>query len=316
MNTQTKLRLSAIPLFLLLFHITWAQDNIRELLSDKKKLWKGEQGILVTKSSGAPYRAGQGVVAYYPALQKPRKVALISFYVYDFGKTEYRKTLFGKIANSTQASGASVKNTAMLFYSLWVQAQKASLKATYDIDLVTPDQFTEQQKATYEGYTDQATKIGVMASREDRESSVCEAADGFLPILVGSPGDHKKAEALGLLAKDLGVDAVLVCATEIVSDKKNANLFQLGMYMYGPNPVPRVEGKRYIGFNGAGRQEGNAYELLKLKFGKEGVPFLLMGEKDGSTELLIDGAGELYTEVGNKLFEQLIVEHKCGQEDK
>lgn len=316
MTTRKQTPLFLIPLFLLILNSLQAQDNIRELLADKKKLWKSEQGILVTKSSGAPYRAGQGVVAYYPALQKPKKVALISFYVYDYGKTEYRKVLFGKIANSTQATGTSVKNAAMLFYSQWIQAQQASLKATYDIDLITPDQFTEQQRATYEGYTDQATKIGVMASREDRESSVCEAADGFLPILVGSPGDHKKAEALGLLAKDLGVDAVLVCATEIVSDKKNSNLFQLGMYMYGPNPVPRVEGKRYIGFNGAGRQEGNAYELLKLKFGKEGIPYLLLGKKDESTELLIDGAGELYTEIGNKLFEQLIVEHKCGQEDK
>ena len=54
-----------------------------------KEFSKYEEKINIVKSSGEPYKMGQGQVAYYPALAIPKKVALINFYVYD--QTLYQK---------------------------------------------------------------------------------------------------------------------------------------------------------------------------------------------------------------------------------
>ena len=47
-----------------------AQKTIEDLTKDDKKFWKCWKPVLVTRSSGKPYKQGQGVIAYYPALKK------------------------------------------------------------------------------------------------------------------------------------------------------------------------------------------------------------------------------------------------------
>lgn len=302
---------------------SFSQKRISELTQDMDKFWKGWTPINAHKSSGKPYKAGQGVVAYYPALQVPKKIALISFYVYDFGSAEFHH--FGNYrtlgweqngSKSWQLTEEGAKKVANLFYYSWINEEKKNSLAQ-GVELITPDQFSSQQQTIYNDFQNKVTAFGMWVTQEDNTGTVMETADGFKPILCGAPGDYKGAEALGLLAKDLGVDAVMLVVTEVNSGKEGTALKAVGMYVYGPNPVPREEGKKYIGFNGAGRQEGNVYQLIKIKFaGDKGVLFYITDKKTKETTLDIAGIDKVYSNILGGIFYQLKEVHKCGQAEK
>ena len=56
-----------------------AQETIKGLSNmPAKEFSKYEEKINIVKSSGEPYKMGQGQVAYYPALAIPKKVAVIN----------------------------------------------------------------------------------------------------------------------------------------------------------------------------------------------------------------------------------------------
>lgn len=304
-----------------------AQKSVKELAAlDDKTFWKGAKFINMAGSSGKPYKNGQGVRAYYPALKVPKKIAVVSFYCYDLGTTEsvsfgnYRA--FGWAStkyttwNMTQEATSKVTN---MFYNYWMQTQKENMLKYCGAELITPDQFTPEQQQVYQNFELGKSKVGsvIMAGKETSASTL-EFADGYQPILVFAPGDYKMAESLGLLAKDLNVDAVLVVVTEMRTDKKGSHVAAIGMYMYGPNPVPRREDVKYIGFNGAGRQEGNIYEAQKVAFnGDEGVLFYSVDKKSKQVDYFdFEGLDAVYGKILGGLWYQLVTVRKCGQGDK
>ncbi len=326
MNLSVKyLRLILAVSLLILPRITFAQSNIKELLSlDDKTFWKGFQNIPMAGSSGKPYRNGQGVRAYYPSLPIPKKIALVSFYLFDIGTREsvsfgnYRA--FGWSSTHTKSwnmTEEGAKKLANQFYAYWMETALESFKITGST-LITPDSFTPEQKAAYENFKLEKSKIGsAIMSQSEVNADVIEMADGYLPIIPFAPGDYKMAESIGLLAKELGVDAVLIAATEVRTDKQGSHLSSIGMYMYGPNPVPRKEDVKYFGFNGAGRQEGNVYEVCKVNFNKtDGVLFYGVDRKSGEVNYFdYEGIDQLYGKVLGGLWYQLVTVKKCGQSD-
>lgn len=303
-----------------------AQMNVKQLAAlDDKTFWKGAKFVNMAGSSGKPYKNGQGVRAYYPALKVPKKIAVVSFYCYDLGTTEsvsfgnYRT--FGWAStksttwNMTQEATSKVTN---MFYTYWMQNQKENMLKYCGAELITPDQFTTGQQQVYQNFVLDKSKVGsaIMAGKETNASTL-EFADGYQPILVFAPGDYKMAESLGLLAKDLNVDAVLVVVTEMRTDKKGSHVAAIGMYMYGPNPVPRRDDVKYIGFNGAGRQEGNVYEAQKVAFnGDEGALFYSVDKKTKQVDYFdFEGLDAVYGRILGGLWYQLITVRKCGKED-
>ncbi len=323
---KTNLHFRIFLLLLVMGFNAMAQNTIKELAAlDDKTFWKGAKFVNMAGSSGKPYKNGQGVRAYYPALKVPKKIAVVSFYCYDLGTTEsvsfgnYRA--FGWAStksttwNMTQEATSKVTN---MFYAYWMETQKENMLKYCGAELITPDQFTAEQKNVYKNFQLDKSKVGstIMAGKETSASTL-EFADGYEPILVFAPGDYKMAESLGLLAKDLNVDAVLVVVTEMRTDKKGSHVSAVGMYMYGPNPVPRREDVKYIGFNGAGRQEGNVYEAQKVAFnGDEGVLFYSVNKKTKQVDYFdFEGLDAVYGKVLGGLWYQLVTVKKCGQAD-
>ncbi|MER3463848.1 MAG: hypothetical protein C4329_04955 [Chitinophagaceae bacterium] len=49
------------------------------------------------------------------------------------------------------------------------------------------------------------------------------------------------------MAKDLGVDAVMVVVNELSTEDKKVDFLKFGMHVFGPNPVSKVKGKKYPG---------------------------------------------------------------------
>ncbi|MCF8296974.1 MAG: hypothetical protein K9J13_05445 [Saprospiraceae bacterium] len=202
---------------------------------------------------------------------KPKKVALISFYLYD--------PACGK-SSSTAAVAATGKSKAEVwrtsdalaqihvngFYDNSIESLKAGFKE-YGMELLTPDQFldTEDKKGFYYGFDPESGKkerttarsIGYYVSASISNIKVCPSDKGYRPLFVvnepinasaganfvntGIGGANRKmTSSYGYdLCKELGVDAVVVCYIVTRKPKKKKDDFvvdAVSLYMFGSNP--------------------------------------------------------------------------------
>ncbi len=205
---------------------------------------------------------------------KPKKVALISYYLYDPGK--------GKVKGGTYTGSVSVnvwRTSDFIgqmqvdgFYRNSIDALKSSFKEN-GIDLLTPDEFltTNELKEFYYGFNQESakkekvtiTKRGAagsnaweIASATASTLKIAPTGKGYRNFFVGNEApdesalenyqggiftaNRKLTSNLGHdLCKGLGVDAVVVvyvCTRKVKQTKDDYGVNAVVTMMMGPNP--------------------------------------------------------------------------------
>lgn len=219
-------------------------------------------------SGGSGYSANMDLLK-----TKPKKIALISYYLYDPGKgktkttsTETMVSTSVKVWRTPDATGQAQVNG---FYAKSIDALKASFKEN-GFDLLTPDQFldTEEKIDFYYNFNQESAKKekttinrASMAGFQIAEATastlkVSPSGKGYRSFFVANEGEdesmlsnfqggiftsnRKLTSSLGYdLAKGLGVDAVVVvyiCTRKIKYEKDDFGVNAVVTMMLGPNP--------------------------------------------------------------------------------
>ncbi|MCD4790698.1 MAG: hypothetical protein K8R37_11920 [Bacteroidales bacterium] len=222
-------------------------------------------------AEGRTSKKGGGYSANVDLLDpKPKKVALISFYLYD--------PACGKASKSSTTthvySSASVWTTPQAlaqthidgFYEKSLAPLVAGFKE-YGIDLLTPDQYldTQEKKDFFYGFNQESgkkekttrTQIGYSVAAKGGTLKICPYDEGYRPFFVtneplnesmlanfvntGIGGANRKmTSSLGYdLAKAIDVDAVVVCyivTRKPKSNKEDYVVDAVSLFMFGPNP--------------------------------------------------------------------------------
>jgi ankyrin repeat protein len=220
-------------------------------------------------SGGAGYSANMDLLK-----TKPKKVALISYYLYDPGKGKVRGgTYTGMVSvNVWRTSDFNGQTQVDGFYRNSIDGLKSSFKEN-GIDLLTPDEFldTDEKKDFYYNFNQESakkektsiTKRGAAGSNmwEIAEASVstlkvCPSGKGYRAFFIGNEAadesalenyqggiftaNRKLTSSLGYdLAKGLDVDAVLVvyiCTRKVKQAKDDYGVNAVVTMMMGPNP--------------------------------------------------------------------------------
>ena len=215
-------------------------------------------------NNGGGYSANMDLVN-----PKPKRVALISYYLYDAGNGKATGSTFvGKASVSvwrtTDEAGQTQVNG---FYSKSIDALVASFKEN-GIDLLTPNQFldTKEKSEFYYGFVQESAKkektefrmigkLGTVAEISSLKAS--PSGKGYRPFFIANePADEstpnnfltagifganrKMTSSLGYdLAKGLGVDAVVVIYIGTRQPKERIADYGVNtvvMMMLGPNP--------------------------------------------------------------------------------
>jgi hypothetical protein len=218
---------------------------------------------------------GGGYSANMDLLQtKPKKVALISYYLYDPGKGKVKGGAYTGVVSTEVWRTSDVIGQMQIdgFYNESINSLKSSFKEN-GIDLLTPDEFldTQEKAEFYYGFNQEPAKKEktTITKRGAASSNVWDVAEASVSTLKVSPSgkgyrsffvanegadesalsnfdqgvfsaNRKLTSSLGFdLAKGLGVDAVVVvyiCTRKIKSVKDDYGVNSVVMVMMGPNP--------------------------------------------------------------------------------
>jgi ankyrin repeat protein len=220
-------------------------------------------------NNGGGYSANMDLVN-----PKPKRVALISYYLYDPGNG---KTTGGVYTGSATAAAWRTPDGAGQtqvdgFYSKSIDQLKATFKEN-GIDLLTPQEFldTDEKMDFYFGFEPETAKkektsitvrraagtsISSVASATASTLKICPSGKGFRPFFVANEqpdesalsnfqggvfsANRKLTSSLGYeLAKGLGVDAVVVvyiCTRQPKAGKGDFGVNAVVTMMLGPNP--------------------------------------------------------------------------------
>ncbi|MEO6002518.1 MAG: hypothetical protein ABIZ04_12275 [Opitutus sp.] len=254
---------------------------------------------IMSMGSGSP--KGTGPVPYLPALGgPPKRVALVSFYVWDAGNethSVYNTTMQWSISKTVTGTGRDRVVNAL--YAVAIQPMKDAFAAN-GIQLLTPAEYldTPDKKAAYDSFTlghgALGSTIGFLTKKNRSEPA---AAEGFkllqLPSnnnvkakkfeLAAQGGDGKLFQGLGHdLATLLQVDAVLVVYSPLQAQSKTIDLLGAYAYLFGPNPVPQGNSTLYW----TGHQYSGVYLTMD-------VPLLEIDRKGTETTNSFDDYGTL-----------------------
>jgi hypothetical protein len=273
--------------------------------------------ISMMNGNGTGDSSGRGPRPYYEALGgPPKRVALISFYVWDCGnKKENVYNPVYSYKRTVNVEYQAVDAYANELYDASIAGFKEGF-AAYGMELLTPDEYldTEEKKATYEKFQMDAgggQKFVMLFQKSNADTwRFAGAPEGYrilqLATRMDVKGNHfelsaqgvgvgKLAQSLGHdLAKALGVDAVVIVYNVIQGQKKSIDLLGSYLYMFGPNPIADTGQSLYW----SGHQYAGAY--LRME-----VPFVVT-DKDGKL-VEADYAGyrvvpkALATKVGEEL---------------
>ncbi len=191
--------------------------------------------------AGQPDPAGDGPVPNLTRLSEPpRRIALVSFYLVNSGRSPGSYTV-AKDGVNRFAQGFHEKGIGEL--------QKVF--AANGLEVLVPPHG--------EAYTRHEMKLGAAARdarplmRKMGESAVdgrlvrrSAVAAGYrlLPVHF-APTDPKIGNSLEDLRRELGVDALMVVKHGVRAKSRKIHLEDVQLLIYGPNPVPRAEGRKY-----------------------------------------------------------------------
>jgi hypothetical protein len=215
-------------------------------------------------SMGRGSANGTGPVPYLPALGSlPKRVALVSFYVWDSGNetgSVYNTSI--RWSMSKTVTGTGRERVVNALYAAAVGPMKEAF-AAHGMQLLTPSEFldTPEKKSAYESFVPEHGALGsVMGFLTKKNRSEPAAANEFrllqLPSnnnaknkrfeMAAQGGDGKLFQGLGHdLASALQVDAVLIVYSPLQAQTKTIDLLGAYAYMFGPNPVARGESTLY-----------------------------------------------------------------------
>jgi ankyrin repeat protein len=199
---------------------------------------------------------------------KPKKVALISYYLYDPGSGKTSGSTFAGSATATAWRTSDFTGQSQIdgFYTKSIDALKASFKKN-GIDLLTPTEFLDSQEKQefYYGFNQESAKnektdfsirgkLGTVATLEALK--VSPSGKGYRAFMIANENadesqlenfnggiftaNRKLTSSLGYeLCKGLGVDAVVVvyiCTRKTSVNKDDYGVNAVVTMMLGPNP--------------------------------------------------------------------------------
>jgi len=240
---------------------------------------------------------GTGGVAYMPALgAPPKRVALVSFYVWDCGnsKTRVYHTYSATYRSTREYTVVGVEGIAEVLYVLGIGPLNETF-ARHVMLLLTPGEFldTDAKRSAYQAFEIEQSAMAKFAGHFQKDAPKGIRIDGapaeyrLLKVitnnnaerndfmLAAKGGDGKLFEGLGHhLAGQLGVDAVALFYNVVQGEKERVELLSSYLYLFGPNPVKDASPSRsWSGHQYAGHylkidatimkttKEGNAAEV-------------------------------------------------------
>jgi hypothetical protein len=230
--------------------------------------WKTAKPLMYQNQG---FEDGHGMWAWPPALKNfPKRVGLLTYAVFDPGFLETSVKKYGYMSlKSTEYGQLTTQSTKDLADNLY-KMSLASLKemfSTYGATLLTPDEFikTEEQRKAYEGFSFEEKGLAKLMSGQGN-ASVLANPKGYTMHYADNLTMPDFVQAVGAQAKALDLDAVLVIKVQMGMDGDETVYIQsVSCGLYGPNPVEKIPGKKYVAINAAtGYNPYVVYNAIKM----------------------------------------------------
>ncbi len=234
--------------------------------------WNYSKSVLYERQG---FEDGHGMWVWPPAMKAfPKRVGLLSFMVFDPGFFEvstkrYGGPDIGYKVTSYKGAALKLENTielAEFFYNEALPELKENFKS-FGAELLTPQEFitSETIREAYNNFGFEEKGIGKWMSKEGSYQTIACPAGQRL-YYAESFSTPSFLEAIGPKATELGLDAVCIIKIQMGIDEKGTISIQSINYgLYGPNPVAKVPGKKYVAINPAtGYHDYSVYSAKKL----------------------------------------------------
>lgn len=269
----------AISVYLILISVFSYGQSFNELtdLADKKFSKNIQKDSPLGKEMKMLVRQGK---ISQEDLKPLQRIGVISFYIYDDVWKE--KSGDYLIWNYMTEKGANF--FAQKFHDLGINTLKTTMKIN-GIELLTPNEFLDnpEKKQAYNSFEVKYTGLlkavagfaNAFAAGAGKSEGVSATPYGYRMFAVTQVygQDPKIQRTVGKLAKDLGLDAVLVIQITTVTGSKNTVMKDVQLSMFGPNPEKYDPNEMYPGIMGAGGYwEGKCYGWYIYSLG--GVSFV------------------------------------------
>lgn len=181
------------------------------------------------------------------SIPAPKKVGLISFYLWDVGEIKYN-AMARVYGGSYESKAGLTPKGANHFATKMAEQGVPALKkvfALHGMELLEPVEFVtnEEQKNAYVNFTLPTGKIGgfgkAVSDWASRTPKVSSAAAGYNGIPVHLWMDAHGLRALDELRVLLGLDALVVLGNTSGSNAGGVALSGIYLSMYGINPIPK-----------------------------------------------------------------------------
>lgn len=270
----------------------------KEVGTDPAALVK-DVDLSLANGNGDGMESGRGPRPYLQALGgPPKRVGLVSFYVWDCGNK--RENLYNPVYRY-RFTQTTTDNAASAFASQLADRSVEPLRKTFagfGMTLLTPQEFldTPEKRSAYENFKLESSGMDSLfrwAQNKDQYHGI-GAADGYRLLELTTVGDvrgrhfdlaargvgiSKLAVSLGHdLATSLGLDAVVILYNVVQADSRTISMVGSYMYMFGPNPVPDKGESLYW--------SGHEYSGVQLRYE---VPFVRTTKKGDLESVDYDG---------------------------
>jgi len=184
-----------------------------------------------------PFVDGHG---NYPNLSNakefPKKIALISFYVWDNNIVVTNKSAseFWAETGWVDAVRGNKLSASLMSYSLESIIKRFDSLGT---KIITPENFTQAEKVFYDSINVQYSNSYRRKISDSSNYDMCTASPYKFIKLPGNKIDANFANSFTDLAKALDVDAVLVIENQISSSGLFGLINTISMNLYGFNPI-------------------------------------------------------------------------------
>ncbi len=232
-----------------LFSLSAAPSDVQARVKNLE-YWAGKSR-LEKKMQTLPHLTRNEVRKLKSSIGKPKRVGLVSVYIFDTGSYKYSAMAHTYGGTYAQMSGLSFSG-ANHFATRLAEESVPGLKkafADHGMELLTPTEFVKTEEQ-FNALNDFKLKQGRMAKVTKRLVSFFEknpkmsaAANGFPYIPANVFVDAQSKGSLEELRKALGLDAIAVLSHNTVSSKKNIGHIKIELNLFGPNPNPMPKNK-------------------------------------------------------------------------
>ncbi|MBK9355820.1 MAG: hypothetical protein IPN08_00250 [Bacteroidales bacterium] len=273
------------------------------------EFWQYSKAVMYERQG---FDDGHGMWVWPPALKTfPKRVGLLSFMVFDPGFFEVSSKRYGGPDigyRVTTSKGASLKLESTMaladfFYNETLPELRENFRY-FGSELLTPEEFitSDAIREAYNNFSYEEKGIGKWMSKEGSYQTIA-CPSGQRLFYAESFSTPSFLDAIGPKAKELGLDAVIILKIQMGIDEKGTISIQSMNYgMYGPNPVPKDPGKKYVAINPAtgyhdcvvySAKKLGAFDLDALLETKEGMNVVVSAESKTAKITKMEGVGKL-----------------------